>query len=191
MVYSDGSVDLLVEVGARDLNNYTLPCAGKEIDIALLWNGSSIRSMRAVYSEQSQMYYAEIRLVKVGRYSIDITTPLGTQTKANFTVQCKDGYEVSADAECTNPRTECVDTIQWRDPTTKRCRQKPAVAVSGSSTDVSITVVKTIRTKTNSGTVQVRLTSGDIDPSAPVRWTVVLPPNKHSLAVVQRAERHS
>jgi hypothetical protein len=51
------------------------------------------------------------------------------------------------------------------------------VAVSGSSTDVSITVVKTNRTKTNSGTVQVRLTSGDIDPSAPVRWTAVLPPN--------------
>jgi hypothetical protein len=51
------------------------------------------------------------------------------------------------------------------------------VAVSGSSTDVSITVVKTNKTKTQSGTVQVRLTSGDVDPSAPVRWMAVLPPN--------------
>jgi hypothetical protein len=38
-------------------------------------------------------------------------------------------------------------------------------------------VVKTNKTKTNRGTVQVRLTSGDVDPSAPVQWTAVLPPN--------------
>jgi surface protein len=73
--------------------------------------------------------------------------------------------------------TECIDTIEWWDPTTNRCRQKPAVAVSGSSTDVSMIVVKTNKTKTNRGTVQVRLTSGDVDPSAPVHWTAVLRPN--------------
>jgi hypothetical protein len=56
------------------------------------------------------------------------------------------------------------------------------VAVSGSSTDVSITVVKTNSTKTNRGTVQVWLTSGDVDPSAPVRWTAVLPPNTRWLS---------
>ncbi len=62
-------------------------------------------------------------------------------------------------------------------PDDEQVPAEAAVAVSGSSTDVSITVVKTNRTKTKSGTVQVRLTSGDVDPSAPVRWTAVLPPD--------------
>jgi surface protein len=96
---------------------------------------------------------------------------------SSVAVGCSDGYSAAGgtDGNCTKDSTECIDTIQWRDPTTKRCRQKPAVAVSGSSTNVAITVFKTNRTKTNSGTVQVRLTSGDVDPSAPVRWTAVLP----------------
>jgi hypothetical protein len=98
---------------------------------------------------------------------------------SSVNVGCSKGYVAAGGTEgnCTKDLTDCIDTVQWRDPTTNRCRQKPAVAVSGSSTDVSITVVKTNRTKTNRGTVQVRLTSGDVDPSAPVRWTAVLPPN--------------
>jgi hypothetical protein len=98
---------------------------------------------------------------------------------SSVTVGCSEGYVAAGGTggNCTNDFTECIDTIQWRDPTTSTCRQKPAVAVSGSITDVSITVVKTNRTKTNRATVQVRLTSGDVDPSAPVHWTAVLPPN--------------
>jgi hypothetical protein len=102
---------------------------------------------------------------------------------SSVAVGCSEGYVAAGgtDGNCTKDRTDCT-ADQWRDPTTNRCRQKPAVAVSGSSTDVSITVVKTNRTKTNRGTVQLRLTSGDVDPSAPVRWTAALPRNSSWLS---------
>jgi hypothetical protein len=98
---------------------------------------------------------------------------------SSVNVGCSEGYIAAGGTggNCTKDLTQCIDTIQWRDPTTHRCRQKPAVAVSGSSTDVAIIVVKTNKTKTTRGTVQVRLTSGDVDPSAPVHWTALLPPS--------------
>jgi hypothetical protein len=141
----------------------------------LMWPKVAIRSATA--SDTATLL--GLGQVVPGAYEVELQEAGSRCTLvSSVAVGCSEGYVAAAGigGVCTKDRTECT-ADQWRDPTANRCRQKPAVAVSGSSTDVSITVVKTNRTKTNSGTVQVRLTSGDIDPSAPVRWTAVLPRN--------------
>jgi hypothetical protein len=55
------------------------------------------------------------------------------------------------------------------------CKRKPAMTVSGSSTSLSITVRKTNLTKTAYGVAEVRLTSGNVEQSAPVQWTAAVP----------------
>jgi hypothetical protein len=49
------------------------------------------------------------------------------------------------------------------------------MTVSGSSTSLSITARKTNATKTANGIAEVRLTSGNVEQSAPVQWTAAVP----------------
>jgi hypothetical protein len=168
-LFSTGSIEFLVEVLARDLSGFTVHRPGEEIDIALLWNGASIRSMRALYSEKSQMYYAEIRLVKVGRYIIDITTPLGTQTKANFTVQCKDGYKVSADAECV---LDCAMNGTKSIMVNGICKSKPKMELKASSAKVVMTVPKSSKRSNGSATIELQLARGEVAEIDAITWNV-------------------
>jgi hypothetical protein len=168
MVYSDGSVDLLVEVGARDLNNYTLPRAGEEMEIALSWNGTALRS-RAFYSEKSQLYYAEITLTKVGRYAINITTPLGTKNKATFAVACKDNvaYKVSETGKC-ELRANCHTDSYMENGV---CKSRPLMALTAASEKLIITLPKVQFGSSTEGTVEVRLASGDVPSNEVIRWS--------------------
>jgi hypothetical protein len=170
VLYSDGSVDSLIEVAARDLDGFIMRRPGETIDIVLRWNAVEFRTVRALYNERTKFYFAEVRLSFVGLYSVSLMTPLGMLHKVNFSVACHQGFLASATSECVRLDT-CTQngTDIWSDDGV--CKQLPLMAVKAANRKLVMIVKKRQPPFLQAGTAEVRLASGDVSLGAPVVWT--------------------
>ncbi len=134
--------------------------------------------MSAVFDAQSKIYEAAIPgLSQAGSHRVLLTTSLATTFEvANLTLVCAPGYspDPARRMQCL-PLQQVCGNEEYKDPETFLCKRKPAIAVSGSSTTLSIQVRKTKLMKSNYGVAEVRLTSGNVEQSAPVHWTAAVP----------------
>jgi hypothetical protein len=180
------SAAIVIHVLAKDISGFAILRAGEDLSVLLTRhansspNASSPVPLAPSFNSTSKRYEAAIPAAAVtveGDYMITLQTSVTTSSPQSLflVVECASGYVANDRTRVCEPSNRCAGDDQYMDVKTLICKQKPAMAVSGSSTVVSIRVRKTNRTQAASGTAEVRLTSGDVDPAAPVHWAVAVP----------------
>ena len=181
------SAAIVINVLAKDINGIAILRAGEDITAVLTRHTDSSRSVSlttrgvpSIFNSTSMQYEAVVSAADMaveGNYTVTLQTAVttGSRQSVNFSVECADGYVANNRTRECEASSRCAGEDQYVEANTLTCKQKPAMAVSGSSTVVSIRVRKTNRTNAESGTAEVRLTSGDVDPAAPVHWAAAVP----------------
>jgi hypothetical protein len=180
------SAAVVISILPKDINGIAILRAGEDITVLLTKRAvSSAGVSRTVplatsFNSKSMQYEAVVPAADMaveGNYTVTLQTLVTTNSPRSlvFAVECASGYIANDRTRECEPSNRCTGDDQYVDAKTLTCKQKPAMAVSGSSTVVSIRVRKTNRTKAESGTAEVRLTSGDVDPGAPVHWAAAVP----------------
>ena len=179
IAFSVPTTPIYFKVRARDVDGNEIRRIGETIKLVVT-RGASATAVFASFNADTVQYEAGIpaHLVSTaGNYSVELQTSLQSDhpQQLKFAVVCASGYVVNDITGVCEPENRCTRDDQYIDVQTLQCKQKPAIAVSASSMVVSIQVLKTKQSKTAFGTAEVRLTSGDVDPKAPVLWTVTPP----------------
>jgi hypothetical protein len=179
------STAIVINVVPKDTSGISILRAGEDIAVLLTRHADSSPSVAhkvslvPSFSPKSMRYEAAIPAAEMtieGNYSLLLQTAVstGSPQSLSFVVECASGYVANDRTRNCEASTRCTGDDQYIDARTRECKQKPAMAVSGSSTEVSIRVRKTNQTKAASGTAEVRLTSGDVDPTVPVHWVAAV-----------------
>jgi hypothetical protein len=177
------STAILVKVLAKDINALPISRTGETISLEVAQStpaGTWMSHLTLSFNSISRLYEVAIPEVTVEcNYTIVLRTLLQTSNPQSLriAIECDNGYVAETVTGACKPSNRCDSDDQYMDAETLQCKRKPAMAVSGSSTTVLVHVLKTNVTKTAFGTAEVRLSSGDVDPSAPVQWTASLPAN--------------
>jgi hypothetical protein len=173
-----GTLPLVVHVDARDVDGSAIQRAGEALTVTVRAPDGSELSVQAVFDAPSKTYQAAIPgLVHAGPHRVLLTTALATRAVevAKLELECAPGHvaEEAVQMQCVPEQKRCADD-EYKDAS-GACKGHPTMAVSGSSTSLSIQVRKTNITKTAYGIAEVRLTSGNVEESAPVQWTAAVP----------------
>jgi hypothetical protein len=188
--FSSPSADTIdITVLAKDIDGFDIPRDREIITLTLkrrsFGSGSfeTVAELKAIFDQDSKLYKVQIPaqpVSKEGMYSIVLRTllPSYSPKTVGFIIKCAPWY--APDKNDTCQPMFCTGSDQYMDGS--ECKRKPLMAVFGSSSIVSILVLKTNASKAASGQATVRLTSGDVDPTAPVRWKAVLSPDSTWLA---------
>jgi hypothetical protein len=103
--------------------------------------------------------------VTPGNYEIELAEG-GTRCTlfTSVTVGCSTGYVAAGGVSgtCIKDTTACNATSEWRDPTTRKCRQKADMAVRASSDTLQMTLMKISSSASVKAQLEVRLKSGDV-----------------------------
>ena len=180
------SAAIVINVLPKDINGIAILRAGEDITVLLTRRAVSSAGVSGTvplatsFNSKAMQYEAVVPAADMaveGNYTVTLQTlvPTGSPRSLIFAVECASGYIANDATRVCEPSNRCAGNDQYMDAKTLTCKQKPAMAVSGSSTVVSIRVRKTNRTKAESGTAEVRLTSGDVDPATPVHWAAAVP----------------
>ena len=107
---TNGAPPLLVEVAAYDVDGFPLARAGETVTVIVSLDGqsSTTQQVQSVYDEDSQRYRAVISgLVVVGRWSVELETPIGRAAKTKFALTCASGYDAASSGECRQQQSAC------------------------------------------------------------------------------------
>jgi hypothetical protein len=159
-----GTLPVVVHVDARDVDGSTIQRAGEALTVTVRAPDGSELSVQAVFDAASKTYQAAIPgLVHEGPHRVLLTTALATTAVevAKLVLECAPGHVADAalQMQCVPERKRCADN-EYKDAS-GACKGYPAMAVSGSSTSLSIQVRKTNITKSAYGIAEVRLISGN------------------------------
>ena len=147
----------MVRILAKDVDGLELKRASEAVAVVLRIRGVVAQTIQSIYSPESQLYTAEVAgLTVAGTYSVAVQTPLGSYTKATFTVVCAAGYEAAQGGECIHRQSSCATATLSTNRVAFIARDTLQLSSLGSASAVELLpVTQTTRVDVRAGQVSI------------------------------------